>query len=267
MLQRASLQLEKLDVEKARVKKLVAEKIQSEETLENLNYAIREAQLAVKEAQKNLQETTLKAPFNGIVVKRVWESGATAAVGTPAFVLSDFSRLEVRLGIPEDRLANVKKGQRVDVYPLAAPEKTFPGEVLRIHPAVNPQSGTVEIVVALKTDSFLKPGMFVRTRIHTAHKAAALLAPKKSLLYEEDRAYLFRLVQKGDAMSAEKLFVQTGLSNGDFVEVTGTLQPEDRIIVQGQSGLKNGTAVRTTLEKPNRAAAETRKGRRAGKQE
>ncbi len=265
LLRRATLQLERLTKEKSRVQKLVAEKIQSEETLENLNYSMEEATLAVNEAKKNLRETQLRAPFTGVVVKRHWETGATANPAAPAFVLSDFSRLEVRLGIPEDRLANVEKAQRVEVYPLAAPSKTFTGEILRIHPAVNPQSGTVEIVVALKPDAFLKPGMFIRARIHTDHKAQATLAPKKSLLYEDDRAYLFRLIKKDDAMQAEKLYVQPGLSNGDMVEISGDINTSDQIIVQGQSGLKNGTAVKTTMTLPVEDSNDKREKRRYGK--
>ena len=179
LVNRVSLQLEKLRRDQKRVEKLVKENIQPQETLDNLNFSIQEANLSLLEAQKNLRETRLIAPFSGTIVERLWEKGATAIQGTPAFVLIDADALEVKLGIPEDRLESVRVEQQVDVYPLAAANETFSGTVLRLHPAVDPQSGTVEVIVSLKPNAFLKSGMFVRAQIHTNHKAQATLVAKK----------------------------------------------------------------------------------------
>ena len=170
--------------------------------------------------------------------------------GGAAFVLIDASALEVRLGIPEDRLGSIKTGQEVDVYPLAAPSQSFAGHVLRIHPTVDPQSGTVQVVIELKPNAFLKSGMFVRAKIHTNHKAMAILAPKKALLYEDEQTFLFRLTKSDGKTAAQKVAVKTGMNDGDHVEIHSDLSLEDQIIVQGQSGLKDGTMVRTTIEKP-----------------
>jgi membrane fusion protein (multidrug efflux system) len=250
VVNRVLLQLEKLKQQKKRVEQLVQEKIQPQETLDNLNFTLQEAQLSLADAKKNLRETRLTAPFKATITRRFWEKGATAMQGSAAFVLIDASALEVRLGIPEDRLGSIKKGQEVDVYPLAAPSQSFAGHVLRIHPTVDPQSGTVQVVIELKPNAFLKSGMFVRAKIHTNHKAMAMLAPKKALLYEDEQTFLFRLTKSDGKMAAQKVAVKTGMNDGDHVEIHSELTLEDQIIVQGQSGLKDGTMVRTTIEKP-----------------
>lgn len=250
VVNRVKLQLEKLQQEKHRVEQLVQERIQPQEILDNLNFTLREAQLSLAEAQKNLRETRLTAPFKAIVTQRLWEKGATAMQGSPAFVLIDASALEVRLGIPEDRLGSIKVGQHSDVFPLAAPGQMFEGQVVRIHPTVEPQSGTVQVVLNLTPNAFLKAGMFVRAKIHTNHKAMAVLVPKKALLYEDEQTFLFRLKKNDALLAAEKIAVKTGMNDGDHVEIHSELTVDDQIIVQGQSGLKDGTLVRTTLEKP-----------------
>ena len=250
LVNRVSLQLEKLVREQKRVEQLVKEKIQPQETLDNLNYSIQEARLSLLEAQKNLRETKLVAPFSGTIVERLWEKGATAIQGSPAFVLIGGDALEVRLGIPEDRLGSVRVEQNVDVFPLAAPNERFEGTVLRLHPAVDPQSGTVEVIISLKPNAFLKPGMFVRAQIHTNHKAQATLVAKKALLYQDDKTYLFKTVASETGLTAQKIEVKTGMSNGDQIEIHGDIKLGDQIIIQGQNGLKNGTAIRTSIEKP-----------------
>ncbi len=250
LVSRASLQVEKLTKEKERVSQLVQEKIQPQETLDNLNYAIQEAQLALLEAQKNLRETRLLAPFSGTIVHRFWDKGATAMQGNPAFVLIDTTALEVKLGIPEDRLGSVRVEQKVDVYPLAAPDQKFSGRVHRIHPAVDPQSGTVEVIIELNPNTFLKSGMFVRAKIHTNHKAQATLVAKKALLYEEDKIFLFKAVNNEADFTAQKIEVKTGMTQGDKVEIHGEINLSDQIIIQGQNGLKDGTKIRTSIKKP-----------------
>ena len=75
---------------------------------------------------KNLRETQLRAPFTGVVVKRHWETGATANPAAPAFVLSDFSRLEVRLGIPEDDWQTLRKHNASKFIPWRRPPKHSP---------------------------------------------------------------------------------------------------------------------------------------------
>ena len=265
LVNRVSLQLEKLRRDQKRVEKLVKENIQPQETLDNLNFSIQEANLSLLEAQKNLRETRLIAPFSGTIVERLWEKGATAIQGTPAFVLIDADALEVKLGIPEDRLESVRVEQQVDVYPLAAANETFSGTVLRLHPAVDPQSGTVEVIVSLKPNAFLKSGMFVRAQIHTNHKAQATLVAKKALLYEDDKTFVFKTVEKKGELFAKKIQVTTGMSNGDKVEVNGDLELTDEVIIQGQNGLKDGTQVRTTVEKPKPSNKDSKKKRHSAR--
>ena len=138
-------------------------------------------------------------------------------------------------------MGNLEVGQRVVITADAIPEKDFESRIKRISPVVDPGSGTVKVTVDLsKNCAEIVPGLFIRVKIVLDTHENALIVPKRALLSEEERAYVF-VVADGIAKEVE---LGTGFSDADRVEVLQGLAPNDFVVVDGQSRLRDGIGVR-----------------------
>jgi membrane fusion protein (multidrug efflux system) len=119
----------------------------------------------------------------------------------------------------------------------------FTGSIDRISPVVDPATGTVKVTVATPRQEGLRPGMYVEVELVTAVHDAALLVPKRALVYDNDQVFVFRL-KDDEGRRVERLRVTPLLENADFVEPSDGLEPGDEVVVAGQSGLKDDGLVR-----------------------
>jgi multidrug efflux pump subunit AcrA (membrane-fusion protein) len=85
--------------------------------------------------------------------------------------------------------------------------------------------------------------MYVEVELVTAVHDAALLVPKRALVYDNDQVFVFRL-KDDEGRRVERLRVTPLLENADFVEPSDGLEPGDEVVVAGQSGLKDDGLVR-----------------------
>jgi multidrug efflux pump subunit AcrA (membrane-fusion protein) len=89
--------------------------------------------------------------------------------------------------------------------------------------------------------------MYVEVQLVTAVHADALLVPKRALVYDNDQVYLFRVKGREEkSRRVERLLVEPRLENADFIEPGEglALRKGDRVIIAGQSGLKDGGLIR-----------------------
>jgi membrane fusion protein (multidrug efflux system) len=163
--------------------------------------------------------------------------------GRPAFRVVDLGALKVEVNLPEKDLARVSPAQVARLRSEVLDEVEVTGKVLRISPVVDPASGTVKITVALDpSQRSLRPGMFVSVEIVTATHAAALLLPKRSLVYEAGAPFVFVV----DDEKAVRRAVELGFAERDKVEVLSGVSEGEGVVVVGQSILRDGTEVKAT---------------------
>jgi len=125
---------------------------------------LRGAQVAVRMAQQALADTQLKAPFAGLVTKVMAEEGQMITTMPPVvvFVLVDTETIEVRVPIPERRLAQVKLGQIVDVA-LPAVGLARRGQIDRLADVVDPMTRAAEAIIRLdNADHAIPAGLFAQ---------------------------------------------------------------------------------------------------------
>jgi HlyD family secretion protein len=130
-----------------------------------------QARAQLVEAQANLQDLTVKAPFDGTVMTRTAEPGEVVQAGTPIVTLLDLSKVYLRGFVPEGQIGRVKIGQAARVYLDSKPDQPVEAYVLRIDPQATftPentyfQDDRVKQVVGVKLQlksatGFAKPGM------------------------------------------------------------------------------------------------------------
>jgi RND family efflux transporter MFP subunit len=201
------------------------------------------ARLTFEQASEADAARTLTSPIAGTVSFRDLRFGEAVTAGRPVFRVVDLGALKVEVNLPEKDLARIQTGQvaRIRSEVLEGVEVT--GHVQRISPVVDPASGTIKITVALDpSQRVLRPGMFISVDIVTATHEGALLLSKRALVYESSEPFVFVV----DGEKASRKAIKLGFAERDRVEVLSGIDEGARVVVVGQSLLRDGAEVKVT---------------------
>ncbi|EDM78209.1 membrane fusion protein [Plesiocystis pacifica SIR-1] len=224
-----------------RVAELYAKGIASQSELDTAENNLELAKLDKRDRRRDLANTTVVAPFDGIITQRFVDEGGFVGSGNQVFEITDFDTLVARVYVPERELDRIAVGQDAAIVGKAAKGREGVGQVKRIAPIVDATTGTVKVTIGLPAalseggKGFL-PGMYAEVTLTTEVHADIPVLPKPALVYEEEQTFVF--IAEGDR--AKKVLVETGLANEDFVEVLSGIEAGATIIVAGQAGLKDG---------------------------
>lgn len=215
----------------------------SKQQLDQLKTQLDIAQTALNTIEEN---TGLKSPINGIVTVRNYDSGDVAG-GMPILTIENINPVKIVIHVSESYYSKLSNGMKADVVVDALKGEAFEGKISLIHPTINPGSRTipVEIEVANK-DQLLRPGMFSRVTLNFGTNDRPLVADLAVLKQtgSNDR-YVF-LEKDGKAVYTK---VELGTRIDDKYEIVSGLEVGDRVIVQGNTGLIEGTEVQVTEKK------------------
>ena len=240
---KAEIELKESERDYDRAKELYEQKLVTEETYTEAGYKVERNRLALADARRELGYTQVRAPISGIVTERLVNLGDHVTVNQPLFRIVDFDSIVARIYVPEKDLGRLAVGQPARLKADALGGRVFSGSIDRISPVVDPATGTVKVTVATPRQEGLRPGMYVEVELVTAVHDAALLVPKRALVYDNDQVFVFRLKADEDRR-VERLRVAPLLENTDFIEPEGGLEAGDQLVVAGQSGLKDNGLVR-----------------------
>lgn len=259
-LERTRGQLAKAQREYDRQTNLHQQQLISEQAYTEATYELEQLRLALRDAQRELGYTEVRASISGTVTERHVIVGNLVTRGQILFDLVDFDSIVARVYVPEKELWRIRPGLDARLLAEAASGLERLGSVDRIAPRVDPKSGTVKVTVAIPRGETLLPGMFVSVELVTEVHEDAVLVPKKALIYDADQIFVFRLVEPSedredgeDKLRVERLLVEARLEDRDHIEVGDSLAAGDRIVIAGQAGLKNGAFVRLVGAQANKA--------------
>jgi HlyD family secretion protein len=218
------------------------QKVNREAELKTAQGQLTSAEGKYKAAAAQVSFTEIRSPINGVVTERPLYAGETAPGGTPLITVMDTSSLLAKAHIAQSLAQQMKLGDEagISVPGIADP---VPAKVALISPALDPGSTTVEIW--LKADNkkgALKVGTPVKISItgHTVENA--LKVPVSSILTGEDGSKFVMVI--GSDNTAQKKPIQTGIQDGDDIQITQGLSATDMVIATGAYGLDAGTKVK-----------------------
>lgn len=214
--------------------------------------ALRKAEIELDRARTDLSHTQVVAPLAGVVAERNADVGqiATTSGSESPFVIVDVTDLILDLRAPQDALPKLRRGQRVEVRPIAAALDAFTGVVRTVIPVLDAETGSVAILVDLDEHPALVPGLFIEARIVTDARQEALLVDKRAVLYEDDQPVIFAL---GDGGCVQKIPFRAGSSTSTEMEILGDTRGGPvagnlLVVVVGQENLKDGDVVTVVEE-------------------
>jgi HlyD family secretion protein len=182
--------LEQIQMKAEAIAVAEAEKHMAEANLENADAVVEQRQAALDQAGVDLDRTVLRAPIDGIIIKRDVNPGQTVAVSLEAKTLfkiaNDLREMEVHGKIDEADVGQLKPGQTARFTVDAYPDRTFSGRVLQIRKSPEVVQNVVTyttIVSAPNPDLLLLPGMTAQLRIVASNTGELLKIPSQALRF------------------------------------------------------------------------------------
>ena len=244
-----------------RTQALRAQNLLSEADLENAQtrLAVLDAQLGSARAQAkiteaNLENTLVRAPFAGTVLRKDAEVGeivAPSSAGggltrTAIVTMADLRTLEVEVDVNEAYIAQVHGTQSAKITLDAYPDTAFAGRVRQVVPTADRQKATVLVKVSiLDHDPRILPEMGAKVvfESHGAALAAAprrVLAPPTAVVHSGSDAYVWIV----DAGKVRRATVDVGAMRGDKLEIRRGLAGGESLVLEPPATLRDGQSVK-----------------------
>jgi RND family efflux transporter MFP subunit len=201
---------------------------------------VEQARVARDRARLDLNRATVRAPFDGIVAERLQQSGEFVASGAPLLRLVNDRDLEVVARAPLTTADTVSAGA---VASLIDGDHRSSGKVRAVIPVGDERSRMVELRIAL-TDRSWRVGAPVRVEIAPRNLKAVVTVPRDAVILRQGASYVMRV--RADN-TAERVAVNIGPGHANHVQIDGTLQAGDRVVVRGAERLEPGQAVKVQL--------------------
>jgi RND family efflux transporter MFP subunit len=204
--------------------------------------ALREAEAGQRASATLAERREVHARFDGIVASRTHNPGdvVEASATDPILRVIDPSRLEVVAAVPLSDIANVETGAAARLL-LPGGEEPEPLKVISRPAAVEAATGTAPVRLAFVHQTRLPAGTPVQVDIDGPLHKNVVVVPASAIVREGDEAAVF-VVNDG---KAQRRPVTLGVSGGDSVEIRSGVRTGEPVIVSGQNGLPDGTAVTT----------------------
>jgi len=242
----ARSRLTQLEKDTARLEELVTRNLASQDQLDQTRAsrdgaqaALEQANARLDEARNQLLDASLRAPFAGRIVEVMLEPGDFAAAGQPVMMIHSGNQLEIELQLPGRVAARLEPGQSLDV--MRFDDGALIGATVTEIGAAQPGQ-TATVIARLKPDESLawRPGDAVYAELDLPG-VEALSVPLSSIVNPGTRmSKIFRVRDQ----TAEEVLVETGRTLRGWVQVNGSLEAGDPIVVAGQAQLLDGEPVR-----------------------
>jgi RND family efflux transporter MFP subunit len=246
------------------------------------NAQFEQAKARLEELKITLQNTLIQSPVDGFVGKRFSDPGAFVGPNSPVVSVVDIRTVRMVANLVEKDMKRVPVGTAAAVEVDAFPGEKFSGRVSRVAPVFDPATRTAEMEIEIPNGSFrLKPGMYSRVQLVVDSRADALTVPRNALVELDGKPGVFIASTGGGggggnaargqgqgsatgtqgqgqpsagqgqgqgapaqgAMTAKFLPVQTGIRDGEHIEITSGLQDGTRVITTGAGALKDGDRI------------------------
>jgi membrane fusion protein (multidrug efflux system) len=240
-VEQANAMLKRLETDYQRKKELFEKKLVSTEDFERVGAEYQAQKAAYDIASLELEYTNIRAPISGFISRRLVRAGNLVELHQAVYHVTSYDPLLAVLNVPERELRVLKTGLEVSVALDAWPGELFTGEIIRISPVIDPDSGTFRVTAKINDrDQMLKPGLFGRVEIlYDMHRDVPVI-PRSAVITEDEQSHVF--VVAGDG-SATRRLVQLGYERAGMIEVRDGVVAGETVVTAGKGSLSDGAKV------------------------
>src|SRR5262245_39271881 len=218
---------------------LLTTKALSQSQMDQIEATLKTNEARVAAARAKLEDTIIRAPFDGRMGFRRVSVGSLVNPGTVISTLDDTTVMKLDFTVPQSYMFGIRPGLEITAQIAGVPDRTFTGKVTTLDSRVDPVTRSIVIRAELPNrDGTLKPGMFMTAKIG-ATALQALLVPEGAIVPEQGKTFVF-VVKNGVASKRE---VTIGRRRPGEVQVTTGLEAGDRVVVEGTQKIRDGVQV------------------------
>lgn len=249
-LKKARADLEKQNDNFEIIKKEYAKNLISQRDYDEARHQLRLAKIARELAEATLEKTEIRAPFSGVITYREVTQGQQIFPNTKVYSLINLDTIIAEVFVPEGEVSRIQVDHKAKIF-VEAQKKTYRGEVKRISPVVDNESGMVKVTLSiLPPHKGLKVGSFARVTITTGQWNNIVLIPTKALIQREEKHKVF--VVKKD-LRIEEREVELGERDSIRVSILKGIKVGEEVVIEGHYNLQAGQKVE--IFSPNRRQA------------
>lgn len=222
--------------------------IAREEDIEAKEAAVRGLEGRVVEAKLRLDDTTLRAPYDGVIAQRFVEANQNVREKAPIVRFQDTQELDIVVDVPETVMANVRRSDIVETVAefSSAPGLRFPLQIREVAQNADPATQTFKVRAAMRapTEVNILPGMTAQVNLSYRRSSILgdrILVPVTSVFKDDSGKQVVWIVKEG-VVSARP--IKLGEAVGNELEIIEGVEPGEQIVVAGVTLIRDGMKVR-----------------------
>lgn len=225
--------------ESARETLAIAKTGPTKEEIDLARSQVKQAEAQAASARQALEDTTVSAPFDGVITESFLKAGDYVGRGDPVMEMVDDSYLEAESRMPERYIGKIEKGVPVTAR-SASLSLSRRGEVIAVSPAVDPATRTFKVKIGIDNkDGYFNSGIFCAYTFQAGTLEGVLGVPPEAIQNKEGRTFVW--VNRNNV--AHKVFVSKGEGKDGFVHITEGLEGDEQVVVKGGGALSEGDSL------------------------
>lgn len=243
-LQMAQTSLDNVNKNIARYERLLKEGGVTQQQYEGLTLERDNTLTQIKNLQKQLANTTLKAPISGTITNKMIEKGAFLAPGAPVATILNISKLYMNAYVTEQEVVLIKKGQTADVQLDVMPDKILKGTIKLIDIKADPSKRYLVQIELPNPSNTLKANMSGKVTFgNKTQSTAQILSVPRICLGDDSHKKNKLYIVENDSIIKE-INVEFGKIINNKIEVLNGLKPTDKVVSSGHINIVNGEKVK-----------------------
>ncbi len=231
-----------------RQKRLWDQKIGSEIQFLQAKTNFEAQEKAVEQLKKQVAKTAVKAPFSGIIDDVITEQGTVVAPGqSPLFRIVNLNNMYIETEIPEKYIATISKNKNVQVtFPILG--ESIQTKIRQTSNYINPANRTFKAEIGIPNKNMrIKPNLTAKLKINDYVNKNAILIPLSIISEDANGEQYVYIVSEKNAKNegiAKRVYIKTGYTQGDVIEISEGLTPSTEIIDEGARNIREGQTVK-----------------------
>lgn len=231
-----------------RQKRLWDQKIGSEIQFLQTKTNFEASQNQLAQLKKQLDKSTIRAPFSGVIDDVIKDEGTVVAPGPGAevFRIVNLSNMFIEADVPETYIKSVVPGKTVKIeFPIL--DKKLDTEVRQTGNFINPANRTFKVEVGVPNqDRSIKPNLTAKLKINDYTSTEAILIPQSIISENADgKQYVYKITGiRNNIGTAKQVVVKTGKTQGDVIEILEGIAEGDQLIKAGARSVKDGQEIK-----------------------
>jgi RND family efflux transporter MFP subunit len=223
---------------------LAVEGPRSEEILAQIA-RVAAAQAEAGRTEDDFERSTIRAPFAGVITRRLANVGSWVSDGDPVFEMEQTDLLRVRVNLPEQEFNRIQVGKEARLTFDAWPQESQTASVTRVIPRADMLNRAFPILIDVPNpDRRLASGMLARVEFSREVDGSTVVMNKDAIVAQGPVPVVFKVEYREGKPHAKRLEVQTGRFFGPAVEViSAELKPGDQVVIRGNERLRDGDAL------------------------